>query len=115
MTKFQAWLWPNKPIGKRRSGALREEHNALYNAYCELLENDGWVKAGERKPEDEQLVLITQRVKPSLVKCPATVYEYSAGYNELVVADDGDGDSVPYGSITAWYPYPTPFNSEEGE
>jgi hypothetical protein len=34
---MQAWLWPNRVIGKRESGELREEHNALLNSHTELL------------------------------------------------------------------------------
>jgi len=41
MSSFQSWLWPNRVIGKRESGELREEHNALVNALAEA-----------RKPED---------------------------------------------------------------
>jgi hypothetical protein len=33
---FKAWLWPDKAISKRASRTLREEHNALLNAFSEL-------------------------------------------------------------------------------
>jgi len=34
----KAWLWPDRTIGKRESGTLREEHNATVNAHADLLE-----------------------------------------------------------------------------
>ena len=37
MTQFQSWLWPDHTIGKRESRQLREEQNALVNAYNEVL------------------------------------------------------------------------------
>ncbi len=30
--KWKFWHWPNKTIGKRESGEMREEHNALGNS-----------------------------------------------------------------------------------
>lgn len=36
---MNAWLWPDHVIGKRESRRLREEHNALVNAYNDLLKN----------------------------------------------------------------------------
>lgn len=33
----QTWLWPNRVIGKRESGVLREEHNAVVNTNATLL------------------------------------------------------------------------------
>ena len=35
---MNAWLWPDRRIGKRESRRLREEHNALYNINAELVE-----------------------------------------------------------------------------
>lgn len=37
-TRFRAWLWPDRAIGKREARRLREEQNALFNSHCELLE-----------------------------------------------------------------------------
>jgi len=34
----QSWLWPDHVIGKRESGALREEHNRLVNCNANMLE-----------------------------------------------------------------------------
>ena len=33
----KTWLWPDRTIGKRESGMLRAEHNALVNQCADLL------------------------------------------------------------------------------
>ena len=35
---MNTWLWPNHNIGKRKSGELREEHNAAVNQNAKLLQ-----------------------------------------------------------------------------
>lgn len=37
-TVFTSWLWPDRVIGKRASGMLRAEHNALVNAHAALVD-----------------------------------------------------------------------------
>lgn len=34
---FRSWLWPDHSISKAESRQLREEHNALVNAYAALV------------------------------------------------------------------------------
>ena len=36
--KHNIWLWPNRKIGKKESGEMREEHNAVVNDNANLLE-----------------------------------------------------------------------------
>ena len=36
--KLECWLWPDKIIGKEESKILRQEHNALVNDCCGMLE-----------------------------------------------------------------------------
>ena len=36
--KNQCWLWPDRQISKTESRELREEHNALVNAYGNALD-----------------------------------------------------------------------------
>lgn len=45
MQTFNAWLWPDRTIGKRESRQLREEHNALLNAYDKVktAQRDGLI------------------------------------------------------------------------
>jgi hypothetical protein len=33
---MKTWLWPDRTIGKRESGTLREEHNATVNQCADL-------------------------------------------------------------------------------
>lgn len=35
---MNVWLWPDRPIGKKESRRLREEHNAAVNTATQLLE-----------------------------------------------------------------------------
>lgn len=37
-TKFKAWLWPDRVIGKSASRTYREEYNKLYNAFNESMD-----------------------------------------------------------------------------
>lgn len=36
-SKFKAWLWPDRVIGKRASRDYREQYNALLNSHHALL------------------------------------------------------------------------------
>lgn len=36
-TKFNSWLWPAHPLGKRQVEALQGEHNRLVNSHQQLV------------------------------------------------------------------------------
>ena len=79
MSNTGTWLWPNRTIGKRESGELRDEHNALVNRHAEVLvalrrmipdfvfgiESDTW---GDRSIEGEVsgIVLQTDDIEAAL-------------------------------------------------
>lgn len=62
---FYSWLWPDHAIGKKESRKLREEHNAVLNAY-----NDSVVIDAPKHPEEQPDLRF--RMFTAVYVCPGT-------------------------------------------